>query len=104
MVPQMKKFAKPPSARSQLKNCDPPSVASLAKARKPNAIWMMMDQIGRPCLSMYTRNLGAMPCAARACRVRVLPKVALFATDRTDKQMTTLKTEGRPLIPARTMA
>ena len=51
-------------------------------------------------LSMYMRNFGPMPLAARACMVRVEPKVQEFATLRTDMVMTALKTEGRPLTPA----
>lgn len=56
--------------------------------------------MGRPDLSTYERNLGAMPRAARAWMVRVEPKVAELATLMTEIVMTAFMTDGRPLIPA----
>ena len=41
---------------------------------------------------------------ARACTVLVEAKVHELATEITDSVITTLKTEGRPLIPASLMA
>lgn len=45
-------------------------------------------------------GMACAPLAARACIVRVEPKVQEFATLRTAIKMTALKIDGRTLIPA----
>ena len=103
MLPQTKKFASPLKDKSQVKMVDPAD-ASFTKAIKPNASCKAMHQIGRPALSTYPRNRGAIPRIARACMVRVLPNAQLLATDKTEMVMTTLKILGSTLIPANWMA
>lgn len=49
-------------------------------------------------------NDGAIPLWARACIVLVEAKVQELATEITERVITTLKTDGRPLIPASVMA
>lgn len=82
----------------------PPEGDSLMNARRPNANCRMTVGMGRPFLSTYARNFGAMPLRAKACRVRVEAKVQEFATLMTEMVITALKTEGRPLTPALVMA
>lgn len=65
---------------------------------------MTIPQIGRPFLSTYARNFGAMPRSARACIVRVDAKVHELATLMTETVMMALKIDGRILIPASLIA
>lgn len=78
----------------------PWSEAKPMKASKPKAIWSSTHQTGRPLLSTYAMNLGAMPRSAMAWMVLVEPKVQELATEMTARVMTALKMEGRTLIPA----
>lgn len=63
-----------------------------------------MHQIGRPALSTLAKNLGAIPRAANAWSVRVLPKVQLLATEMTDRVITPLKIPGKNGMFALAMA
>lgn len=95
----MKKDDRPESARSQSKT-SPPWGERRMKARKPKARAKTMATQGRPCLSTMLNHLGAMPCMARACSVRVEPKVQELATEMTERVMTAFMMEGRTAILA----
>ena len=103
MEPNAKKTERPAVAESQSKTVAELE-ASPTKPIRPHAKARMMVAMGRPLLSMYMNIEGIMPSLAMAWRVRVEPKMALLPTERTERVMTTLKTEGRPRMPASLMA